>query len=374
MDFFLADALLTETGFTPGLGLLVEGGRIRAVLPASERPDGATLHRLEGWLAPGYVEIQVNGCGGVVFSQAPTLETIRRMAGVLLAHGVTGFLPTLITAPTETIDAAIASGREAMARLPSVLGLHLEGPHIGPARPGTHDTRLIRPMDASDLERLLSARDVVRLVTVATESTSPAQIEALAKSGITVALGHTAAGAGEVLAAHHAGATMLTHLFNAMPPMAGRDPGPVGAALASPTLHASLINDGVHVDDVSMLAAIRALGPRLALTSDATASIEGGEGVFEFGGYRCRIENGAVRNDAGALAGAAVLLDEVAARTARLTSDPAEAVRMASERPARLLGLHSEVGRLAPGLRADFNLLDPETLGVRATWTVGERL
>jgi N-acetylglucosamine-6-phosphate deacetylase len=294
------------------------------------------------------------------------------MDDVLLAHGVTSFRPTLITSPADVIAQGIAATRAAMERRPSVLGMHLEGPHLSLKKAGTHDQAQIRPMSDADLHTILSAVDAIRLLTFAPESVPLRLVEQLATTGMTLALGHTAASADDVLAAHASGAHMLTHLYNGMPPLAGRDPGPVGAAFASNTLAASIIADGFHVDETSVCAAARAMGERLMLTSDATASIEGGNAPFEFGGYRCRVENGVVRNDVGGLAGAAVLLDVVVQRMANMIGDKARAVRMGSELPARILGLDGELGRLEAGLRADINLLDPDDLGVLRTWRAGE--
>lgn len=374
MHFLLPDAILRGAEIVTGHGVLVSDGRIAAVGEPGIVPDGVGIEPLRGLLAPGYVEIQINGCGGVIFTGDPTVPAIERMDDVLVAHGVTSFLPTLITSPAEVISAGVAATRAAMARRPSVLGMHLEGPHISLAKAGTHDRGQIRPMSDADLRAIVAAADAIRLLTFAPESVAPGQIGRLAATGMTLALGHTAASAADILAAHAAGAHMLTHLYNGMPPLAGREPGAVGAALASDTLAASIIADGIHVDETSVRAAARAMGERLMLTSDATASIEGGDAPFEFGGYRCRIENGVVRNDVGALAGAAVLLDEVVRRMARILDDKARAIRMGSEIPARILGLDGELGRLDAGLRADVVLLDADDLAVRRVWRAGREV
>ena len=354
-----------------GLGLLVDKGQISAVCSRDAAPATARIARLKGLLAPGYVEIQINGCGGVIFTQTPTPAAIERMSDVLQMHGVTSFLPTLITAPADVILRGIEAVRAVRGRLPSVLGMHLEGPHLSLNHPGTHDRSLIRPMSDGDLASIVEASDAIRLLTFAGESVTLDQIDVLARAGIFLALGHTAISAVDVLEAHARGVHMLTHLYNGMPPLGGREPGPVGAAFASDTLGASIIVDGFHVNEISVRSAARVMGDRLVLTSDATASIEGGVGVFEFGGYRCHIEDGVVRNHIGGLAGAAVLLDVVVQRMAALTGDQVQAIRMASELPARLIGFGDQLGRLAPGLRANFNLLDPQTLSVRGVWAAG---
>ena len=371
LDFFLPDAIMTGSLIEEGLGLLVDRGEISAVCSRDAVPASIGITRLEGLLAPGYVEIQINGCGGVIFTHTPTPAAIERMSDVLQMHGVTSFLPTLITAPADVILSGIEAVRAVRDRLPSVLGMHLEGPHLSLNHPGTHDRSLIRPMSDGDLARIVGASDAIRLLTIAGESVTLDQIGALADAGIILALGHTAISAAEVLQAHGRGVHMLTHLYNGMPPLGGRAPGPVGAAFASDTLAASIIVDGFHVDEIAVRSAVRAMGDRLVLTSDATASIEGGAGVFEFGGYRCQIEDGVVRNDIGGLAGAAVLLDVVVQRMAALTKDKVQAIRMASELPARLIGFGDQIGRLAPGLRANFNLLDPQMLTVRGVWAAG---
>lgn len=354
--------------------LLVEGARIEGVCDEAVAPGEAEIERLDGILAPGYVDLQINGCGGTVFSEDLSLASIVTMRDVAAQHGVTSILPTLITASDEDIVTALEVVGRAMKEVPGVLGMHLEGPYISVEKRGTHARELVRPLDGAGLERICQAVEdgILKLLTVAPESVTNEQIRLLAETGLCISLGHTAASAEEILAAERAGARMLTHMFNGMPPLVGRAPGPVGAGMASDGLLASIIVDGAHVDRTSVKAVFEAMGDRLLLISDTSASEEGGSGPFTFGGHTCRIENGVVRNEEGGLAGAAMLLDRIVVNTAEILGDAAQAIFMATELPARAIGIAGEIGSLSPGARADFILLDGKSLQVRQVWRSGE--
>ncbi|MEO0387996.1 MAG: N-acetylglucosamine-6-phosphate deacetylase, partial [Pseudomonadota bacterium] len=227
-------------------------------------------------LAPGFVDLQVNGGGGVMLNDDPSPHSLRRMAEAHATLGVAGFLPTLITDCPQTVTQAIRATGEALALgVPGVAGLHLEGPHLSVARKGAHDPAHIRPMTDADLEALVAAKATlpVLMVTLAPESVTIEQVRRLSDAGVIVSLGHTDAGYRTCQAYAAAGARAVTHLFNAMSQFGSREPGLVGAALDGPGLCAGLIADGVHVHPASMRLAWRAKGAarQLFLVSDAMA-------------------------------------------------------------------------------------------------------
>ena len=277
MTFALTGATVFDgTKRHEGAALLVEEGRIAGICAPADLPAGRPTEHVDGLLTPGLVDLQVNGGGGVMFNTAPTPETIATIAKAHARLGTTALLPTLITdTPEVTICAAAALQDALRMGVPGVIGLHLEGPHLSTARKGAHDGALIRPMqppDCSALETL--ARDLPSLMlTVAPESTSLEQVSRLSAAGAIVSLGHTDTDFEAVQAAAQAGATCITHLFNAMSPFTSRAPGVVGAALETGSLHAGLIADGIHVHPATIRTALRAKrGPgRVFLVSDAMA-------------------------------------------------------------------------------------------------------
>ncbi|SLN75980.1 N-acetylglucosamine-6-phosphate deacetylase [Oceanibacterium hippocampi] len=354
--------------FLRDAALLVVDGRVEGVVPlfgipsAAERIDLGT--RL---IAPGFIDWQVNGGGGVLFNDAPTVDTLRRIAAAHAAFGTTSLLPTLIsTDPETTKDAADAVGAALAEGLPGIAGIHFEGPHLNPRRAGAHPTAALRPMDAAD--RALYGRAGLGrvVVTVAPEIVSPDDIAALAAAGVVVSLGHSDASAEQAMTAFGAGARAVTHLFNAMSPFGHRQPGLPGAAIDCPDIVCGLIADGHHVHPATLRTALRALGPgRATLVTDAMATVGTAADRFRLGGREVRRIEGALRLDNGTLAGSD--LDMAAAvrfAVEQLDRPRDEALRMASLYPARLLGL-GDRGRLVAGVRADFIALD-EGLVVRA--------
>ena len=359
--------------------LLVQNGMVAGVVPVANIPKGFALRRVEAdLLAPGFVDLQVNGGGGVLLNDAPDVATIRTICQAHLPFGTTSLLPTLITDTPQKTGQAIEAVQRALAEgVQGAIGLHLEGPHLAPARKGAHDGGLVRPMTAADLEVLCAAAQRLPslMVTVAPESVSNDQISQLAHAGVRVSLGHTDTGFVQAQEAVQAGACCVTHLFNAMSQMANREPGLVGAALECGGVSAGLIADGIHVDPVCIRAALRAKqGPgQVFLVTDAMATIGTDLRAFHLNGRRILRENGRLMLEDGTLAGAD--LDMISAvrymhRIIGLSKE--QALAMASFIPAQVIGRSDEIGHLVAGARADFLLLDRE-LNILDVWQGGRK-
>ena len=359
-------------GFRDDVAVVIEGGRIRAITPYAERPAGPARDLGGGLLAPGFVDVQVNGGGGALLNADPSPQAIRTIAESHRRFGTTGLMPTLITDVAEMRDAAILATREAVGTIPGVLGLHLEGPHLDVARKGAHRADLIRAMSAEDLAAVASAGCGVVMTTIAPNRVRPDQVADLARAGVRVSLGHAEARYDEALAAIAAGATAFTHIFNAMSGITSREPGMVGAALTHAESFVGVIADGHHVHDVNLKLAFAAKRrDRFMLISDAMSSAAGGPVSFELGGRRVETVEGRLQLPDGTLAGSNLTMDE-ALRYAvqRLGVSLAEALVMASRAPAEFLGLGRELGRIAPGFAASLVHLD-ESLNVQETWIDG---
>jgi N-acetylglucosamine-6-phosphate deacetylase len=322
-------------------------------------------------VAPGLIDLQVNGGFGVEVGEDP--DAIRHLAARLPATGVTSFLPTVITSPPEHYARVFrAFGEAAGAPGARALGLHVEGPFLSPRRAGAHRAELIAGADQALFEALV-ARDEVRLLTLAPERPGAlARIRMARARGIVVSLGHTDTTIDELLAGVDAGATMVTHLFNAMSPFEHRAPGATGGALVDDRLTVGLIADGIHCHPAAVQLAVRAKGAeRIALVSDMMPAAGMPPGDYALGGQAVRVDDAAARLDDGTLAGSIVTLDEAVRNVVAWTdASPADAIRMATETPARLLDLPDR-GRIVPGLRADLTLFDAE-LRVMATLIAGE--
>lgn len=374
-SFALTNAnVLTDDGFSHGLAVLVEGGTVAALLPERGLPAGIARHDLGGrHLVPGFIDVQVNGGGGVLFNNAPSVEALRAIASGHRKFGTTGLLPTLISDDAEVMRAAVAAVRQAIAEgVPGVLGIHLEGPYIAPARKGTHNADKFRMPDAAEIEMATSLDNGVTLVTLAPECVPADTIRAMVARGAKVAAGHTAATYEQARAGLEAGITGFTHLYNAMTPLQGRDPGAVGAALEDPHSWCGVIVDGVHVHPASLRVALAAK-PRgkILLVTDAMPMVGSDDPGFDLYGETIVAKDGVVRNAAGSLAGSALDMASAVRNTVGLLGLPLEeAARMASTYPARFLGIDDRYGRIAPGHAADFVLLD-DALQVRETWIGG---
>lgn len=353
--------------------LVLDGNRIHSIGPV---PAGAiTIHLDGGFLAPGFVDLQVNGGGGHLVGPRTTASDLALVVDTHARFGVTNLLPTLITDTPEVTDAVLAAGATAARQgLPGFLGLHLEGPHLALSRKGAHDPALIRPMTEPDLVRLERARASLPhlLVTVATEACMPEQVARLGRAGITVSLGHSDASFEAASAAIRAGASMATHLFNAMSQLGNREPGLVGAAIHH-GIHAGIIADGIHIHPASLGIALRAkLGPgRLFLVSDSMSQAGTTLTEFELNGRTIHRRDGALRLDDGTLAGADLTMDGAVRTFAGMGNDLSLALRMASTLPADAIG-NDRLGRLLPGHPADFVHLASD-LEVRSTFRLGDR-
>lgn len=360
--------------------LIVRGERVEGVVAAADVPAGVERHFLDGGMvAPGFVDLQVNGGGGVMLNDLPDVATIRTICVAHARFGTTALLPTLITDTPEITAAAIEAGKRAAAeRVPGFLGLHLEGPHLSLARKGAHDPALIRPMTPADEAALIGARTAlpVLLTTVAPESVRPQQVAALVEAGVVVSLGHTDTSYAVARAYGDSGASVVTHIFNAMSQLGSREPGLVGAAIEAGGLHAGLIADGVHVDPATIRIALRAKqGPgRIFLVTDAMAPLGTDMDSFTLNGRNIYRRDGSLRLADGTLAGAD--LDMASAlrfmhRTIGL--ELGEALRMASTYPAQAAGQAHWLGRLATGFAANIVALSEE-LDVESVWIDGRQV
>jgi N-acetylglucosamine-6-phosphate deacetylase len=357
-----------------GRAVIIENGRIVGVPHDSDVGTGIERRAVSGLLAPGFIDVQVNGGGGVLYNDVRSVEGIRTIAQAHRAYGTTGLLPTFITDTREKMAEAVEAMREALAaHVPGVLGIHVEGPFISPERKGVHNPAFMRPMEEEDIAILTSLKGGRTLVTLAPERNSMEAIARLARAGVLICAGHTASDYDTVMEAARHGLRGFTHLFNAMPPLAGRDPGPVGAALDSPGTWCGLIVDGHHVSDAALRVAIAAKGTeRMMLVTDAMSVTGTDLTSFELHGRTIYRKDGRLTTEDGTLAGSDLdMASAVRNSVERLGLALPDVLRMASLVPASFLRLDHELGRIAPGYRADLVLLD-ESLQVRQTWIAGQ--
>lgn len=338
--WLVPDAVFDGHILQQDMALRIVDGVVTDLQPQSDLPATAKTRVIAGTVTPGFVDLQVNGGGGVLFNQNPTPEGI---AAVIAAHrpcGTVAVMPTVITDAPDVLMRAAQAAITARG-MPGFAGLHIEGPHMATARRGTHQADFIRPLDDTTLTLVtdLRERGIAVMITLAPEAATVAQISALAATGAIVSLGHSDATAAQAQAAFDAGARAVTHLFNAMSQMQGRAPGLAGAAINSDA-YLGVICDGVHVDDAMLALAIRArpLSDRMFLVSDAMPTI-GGPDHFQLYGQDIRLRDGRLINAEGNLAGAHVTQAQGVARlVARVGIAPQAALRMAITTPAHLIG------------------------------------
>jgi N-acetylglucosamine-6-phosphate deacetylase len=353
--------------------VVIEGTDIVALEARNNLPPGLPVRTLlpSAWLAPGFIDTQVNGGGDVLFNDEPTTGGIGAIAAAHRKFGTTALLPTLISDTPEITAKAVEAVAAAHAMMPSVLGIHLEGPFLSPERPGVHNRHALRRPDADDLKMIAQAGRGVTFVTLAPEQVPAGFINELAAAGVRVSLGHSVATYAQTRAAIAEGLIGFTHLFNAMRPLASREPGPIAAALESPSIWFGMIVDGVHVDPAMLRLALRGLAQPVLVT-DAMPPVGGTKHGFSLYGDEIAARDGRCLRADGTLAGSMLDMATAVRNCVDLLEVPlTDALRFASSNPANFLGLGNRLGRLAPGYRADLVAFDPDTIDVMTTWVAG---
>ncbi|MEZ8060225.1 N-acetylglucosamine-6-phosphate deacetylase [Vibrio splendidus] len=354
--------------------VVIENELIKKVCPISELPEGIEVRDLNGAnLSPGFIDLQLNGCGGVMLNDEITADTMQIMHKANLKSGCTSFLPTLITSSDEDMRAVITAAREYHNQYQNQsLGLHLEGPYLNVAKKGIHSVDHIRKSDSEMIELICENNDLVAKVTLAPELNDPEHIERLRKAGVVVSIGHTNATYAEARQGFESGITFATHLFNAMTPMVGREPGVVGAIYDTPEVYAGIIADGFHVDYANIRIAHRIKGEKLVLVTDATAPAGADMEYFIFVGKKVYYRDGKCVDENGTLGGSALTMIEAVQNTvehAGIALD--EALRMATLYPATAIGVESKLGRIKKGMVANLAVFDRD-FNVKATVVNGQ--
>ncbi|HYO50664.1 MAG TPA: N-acetylglucosamine-6-phosphate deacetylase [Chloroflexia bacterium] len=370
-------SIVTPEGLLEERAILIDGERIVAVDYASRLPCPAGAYRLEAaglLLAPGFIDLQINGAFGGDFTDEP--GTIWQVASLLPRYGITSFLPTIVSSPYETVaaaQAAICEGPPPGFRGAIPLGLHLEGPFLNPAKRGAHNPTHLRLPDTAEAQSWTPDRGI-RLVTLAPELPGACEmIEMLMARGIVVSAGHSLANYEEGVAGINAGITYGTHLFNVMPVMDHREPGLVGALLGDGRVTVGLIADGIHLHPSMVALAWKAKGPsRISLVTDAMAALGMSDGTYKLGDQDVIVAGGAARLADGRLAGSVLTLDQAVRNLVSFAGcSPSDAILAVTTVPASLLGMANSLARIASGSRADVVLLNSD-LRVVETLVAGE--
>ncbi|OLQ69355.1 N-acetylglucosamine-6-phosphate deacetylase [Photobacterium proteolyticum] len=354
--------------------VIIDGVNIHAICPADELPQDIETLDLDGAnLTPGFIDLQLNGCGGVMLNDEINADTIHTMHRANLKSGCTSFLPTLITSSDEDMKTVIAAAREYHAQYQNhSLGLHLEGPYLNVMKKGIHSVDHIRRSDDAMIQTICDNADIVAKVTLAPEQNSHEHIRHLAEAGIVVSAGHTNATYVEARKGFEAGISFATHLFNAMTPIAGREPGMVGAIYDTPDVYTGVIADGFHVDYANIRMAHRMKGEKLVLVTDATAPAGADIDHFIFVGKKVYYRDGKCVDENGTLGGSALTMIEAVQNSvehAGIALD--EAIRMATLYPARAIGADKTLGAIKKGMVANLAIFDRD-YHVRATVVNGE--
>jgi len=368
-----ADHVFDGTVVRERTAVVVDGARIVDLVPTSDLPQTMSIRDLpdDAWLAPGFIDLQVNGGGDVLFNDQPTVQGVRSIAAAHRKFGTTGLLPTLISDSREKMRLALDAADAIVGGESGVLGVHLEGPYLSCEKPGVHDTRQIRLPSADELAMLTAPHNGALLVTLAPEVVPPEFIAQLVAAGVRVSLGHSMASYRQTRAAMAEGLTGFTHLFNAMRPLSSREGGPIAQALESPDAWYGLIVDGVHVDPAMLRLALRGLGHPMLVT-DAMPPVGGSRSNFSLHGKNITARDACCVTDDGTLAGTVLDMAAAVRNCIRLLGVPwPDALRFASAHPAAFLGLGHMLAKLAPGYRADLVAFDPNDMGVLATWVAG---
>ena len=376
MAFALTGARIFDgENFLEDHAVMIDGAQIKAVVRRKDVHPKVEIRNLRGGLlAPGFIDVQVNGGGGALLNDDPSVDTVRRIAESHRAFGTTGLLPTVITDAPEILGKAIAAVRDAPAEgVRGVLGIHIEGPFLDVARKGAHAIRFIRAMTRTDVEEVAAADCGAIMLTVAPNAVAPELIRMLSARGVLVSLGHSDATLAEAEAALAAGARAFTHLYNAMSQMNGREPGMVGAALSDCDSYVGVIADGFHVHDAAMKVALAAKPrDRIMLITDAMPPAAGGPDRFELQGRQVLRRNGRLELEDGTLAGSNLTMDEAVRYCVNYLHVPLpDALRMASRNPATFLLRDHDLGQIAPGFLASLVHVSDD-LHVLNTWIEGK--
>lgn len=354
--------------------VIINNELIEAVCPIADLPQDIATQDLNGAnLSPGFIDLQLNGCGGVMLNDEVTATTMQIMHKANLKSGCTSFLPTLITSSDEDMRKAISAAREYHSQYKNQsLGLHLEGPYLNVMKKGIHSVDFIRPSDDNMIATMCENSDVIAKVTLAPEHNNPEHIERLVKAGIVVSIGHTNATYTEARKSFESGITFATHLFNAMTPMVGREPGVVGAIYDTPEVYAGIIADGFHVDYANIRIAHKIKGEKLVLVTDATAPAGANMDYFIFVGKKVYYRDGKCVDENGTLGGSALTMIEAVQNTVEhvgIALD--EALRMATLYPAKAIGVDHKLGRIKKGMVANLTAFDRD-FNVQATVVNGQ--
>lgn len=368
--------LLRDSGWVEDQVVLIEDARIKQIVSSDSQWRADTTYDLRGQtLLPGFIDVQVNGGGGVLFNDDPSVASIRKIGRAHRRFGTTGFLPTLISDDLDVVSRAVKAAQDAIeAGVPGVLGIHIEGPFLNEARKGVHDGTKLRWLNEDALGLLTSLKGGKTLVTLAPERTTPQIIRKLADAGVIVSAGHTNGTYAEIRTALDHGLTGFTHLFNAMSQLSGREPGAVGAALDDDGSWCGIIVDGHHVDPVVLKIAMRSKRrDRFMLVTDAMPTVGAPNKTFSLQGRPISVAyDNMLVDESGRLAGSDIdMATAVRNSLEMLDVDLPHASRMASLYPATFLGLDREFGRIEPGYRADLVLVDAG-LNVLETWIAGQ--
>jgi N-acetylglucosamine-6-phosphate deacetylase len=357
-----------------GQAVLLSGDRIEAVLPDDQIPSDAEIFDLDGLtITPGFIDLQVNGGGGLLLNDQPDAEAMRVISEAHGQFGTTSLLPTLISDEAGKSESALRAVQEAIdARVPGVMGLHLEGPFLAAAKKGIHNDKHFRRLSSAEASTLRPPRGGKLLLTLAPEQHSAGLLRQLTAQGVILSAGHTEASFDETRSALMNGLLGFTHLFNAMPPLLSREPGPVAAALESEAW-CMVIADGHHVDPAMLRLAIRAKSDgRMILVSDSMSLVGTEQRSFQFDGKTIYSNEGRLTDEAGTLAGSTLtMLDAVRYAHDHLGLALHQAVRMATYEPARFLGLEDRLGRIRAGCTADLNIF-AESINLLATIRSGD--
>ena len=362
------------TTFHDSKSVIVRNGVVDAIIEDAALPKGLNVIDGQGQtLAPGLIDVQVNGGGGVLLNDQPTVDGVRAIMQAHRKYGTTAMLPTLITDYRDKMEEAISAVSEAIdVGVPGIVGIHLEGPYLNPQRKGVHSADIIRPMEDDAVELLTSLPNGRTLVTMAPEKATKGTIKKLADKGVLVCAGHTAGTYGDIENAIDEGLRGFTHLFNAMSPLSHREPGVAGAAMADDATWCGLIADGYHVHPAVLKIAIHAKATgKIMLVTDAMPTVGADDKRFTLGGEEITATNGRCALADGTLAGSDLdMISAVKNCVEMVGLDLGEALRMASLYPAEFLKLDDKMGRIAPGYQADMILFD-DAFNVTRSWING---